>query len=142
MKLRRRSPEDYLSICTALVDLGRFFSFLIYNTVGRTSWTVNQLVARPLPTHRITQTENKRTQISMAVVGFESTTTVFELAKTVHVLDRAATVIGNPEDIHRDNLQSYRRPVAAKSGSSKSDNSSDISSQGVLYKATNQITGK
>jgi hypothetical protein len=30
----------------------------------------------------------------MPRVGFESTTPVFERAKTVHVLDRAATVIG------------------------------------------------
>jgi hypothetical protein len=30
----------------------------------------------------------------MPRVGFESTTPVFELAKTVHALDRAATVIG------------------------------------------------
>jgi hypothetical protein len=33
----------------------------------------------------------------MPRVGFESTTPVFELAMTVHVLDRAATVI-NTED--------------------------------------------
>jgi hypothetical protein len=30
----------------------------------------------------------------MPRVGFQTTTTVFELAKTVHILDRAATVIG------------------------------------------------
>jgi hypothetical protein len=30
----------------------------------------------------------------MAQVEFESTTTVFERAKTVHALDRAAVVIG------------------------------------------------
>jgi hypothetical protein len=46
----------YLSIylSTALVDLGRFFSFVILYTVGRTPWTGNQPVARPLPTHRTT----------------------------------------------------------------------------------------
>jgi hypothetical protein len=54
----------------------------------------NQPVARPLPTHRTTQTQNKRTQTSMPQVGFEPTIPVFEWAKTVHVLDRAATVIG------------------------------------------------
>jgi hypothetical protein len=32
----------------------------------------------------------------MPQVGFETTTTVFEGAKTVHALDRAATVIGLP----------------------------------------------
>jgi hypothetical protein len=47
--------------CTVLVDLGRFFSFLILYTVGRTPSTGDQPVARPLPTHRTTQTQNKRT---------------------------------------------------------------------------------
>jgi hypothetical protein len=31
----------------------------------------------------------------MPLVGFELTIAVFELAKTVHALDRAATVIGS-----------------------------------------------
>jgi hypothetical protein len=35
--------------------------------------------------------ENKRTQTSMPQVGFEPTAAVFERAKTVHALDRAAT---------------------------------------------------
>jgi hypothetical protein len=42
----------------------------------------DQPISRPLPTHIITQTQNKRTQ------------TAFERAKTVHALDLAATVIG------------------------------------------------
>jgi hypothetical protein len=53
----------YLSIYDStvlLLDLGRFFSFLILYTVGRTPWTGNQPVARPLPKHRITQAQNKR----------------------------------------------------------------------------------
>jgi hypothetical protein len=45
-----------------LLGLGRFFRFLILYTVGRTPWTVDQPVARPLPTHRTTHTQNKRTQ--------------------------------------------------------------------------------
>jgi hypothetical protein len=32
---------------------------------GRTPWTGDQPVARQLPPHRIAQTQNKRTQISM-----------------------------------------------------------------------------
>jgi hypothetical protein len=44
-----------------LLDLGRFFSFLIVYTVGGTPWTGDQPVARLLPTHRTTQTQNKRT---------------------------------------------------------------------------------
>jgi hypothetical protein len=57
----------------------------------------DQLVAKPLPTHRITQTQNKCTQTSMPRVAFESTILAFELAKTVHALDRAATVMGSDE---------------------------------------------
>jgi hypothetical protein len=41
-----------------LLGLCRFlFSFLILYTSGKTPWTVDQPVARPLPTHRKTQTE-------------------------------------------------------------------------------------
>jgi hypothetical protein len=36
------------------------FRDLLY-TVGRTPWTGDQPVARPLPTYRTTQTQNKRT---------------------------------------------------------------------------------
>jgi hypothetical protein len=54
----------------------------------------DQPTARPLPTHRTTQTENKRTQTSRPRVGFEPTTPVFERPKMVHGLDHAATMIG------------------------------------------------
>jgi hypothetical protein len=77
-----------------LLGLGRFFSFLILYTVGRTPGMGDQPAARPLPTHRTTQTHNISTQTSMPWVGFEPTIPVFERAKTVHALDRAATVIG------------------------------------------------
>jgi hypothetical protein len=40
-----------------------------------------------------TYTQNKRTQTPMPLVGFEPTIPVFERAKTVHALERAATVI-------------------------------------------------
>jgi hypothetical protein len=42
-----------------------------------------------------TYTQNKCTQTSMPLVGFEPTIPVFERTKTVHALDRAATVIGD-----------------------------------------------
>jgi hypothetical protein len=84
----------YLWLYSPLLDLGLFFSFLIVYTVGRTPWTSDQHVARPLPTHRITQTQNKRTQTSMPGAGFEHTIFVFERAKTVHALPRAATLSG------------------------------------------------
>jgi hypothetical protein len=69
------------------------FQFLHLDTVCRT-WTGDQPVARPLATHRTTQTHNKRTQTSMPRLGLEPTIPAFERAKTVHALDRAATVIG------------------------------------------------
>jgi hypothetical protein len=68
--------------------------FLNLYTVRRTLWTGDQPVARPLPAHRTTQTQNKRTQTSMPRVGFEPTTPVFERPKKVHALDRAAAVMG------------------------------------------------
>jgi hypothetical protein len=84
-----------------LLGLGRFLSFLIFYTVGRTPWTGDQPFARPLPVHRTAQTQNKRTQISMPEVGFELINPVFERAKTVHALDRAATVRNTNINSHR-----------------------------------------
>jgi hypothetical protein len=46
-----------------LFDLGRLFSFVILYTVCRTPWAGDQSVARPLPTHRTTQTQNKGTHV-------------------------------------------------------------------------------
>jgi hypothetical protein len=63
------------------------FQFLNLYAVGRTPWTGDQPVAKPLPTHRTTQTQNKRTHTSMPQVGFEPTIPVFELTETVHSLD-------------------------------------------------------
>jgi hypothetical protein len=76
------------------MDLGRFSTFLILYSACRTSWTGDLPVAGPLSTRRTTQKQNKRTQTSMLQVGFEPTTPLFKRAKTVHALDRAATVIG------------------------------------------------
>jgi hypothetical protein len=44
--------------------------------------------------HSTTQIQNKCRQASMSWVGFEPTIPVFERAKTVHALDRTATVTG------------------------------------------------
>jgi hypothetical protein len=51
------------SLATVFTD--NSISFLILLTVGRTPWTGDQPVARMLPTHRTTQTQNKRTQACM-----------------------------------------------------------------------------
>jgi hypothetical protein len=44
---------------TALVGPGRFVQFPDLFTIGRTPWTCDELVARPLPKHRTAQTQNK-----------------------------------------------------------------------------------
>jgi hypothetical protein len=74
------------------LDFSCFFSFLLLYTVGRTTWT-GESVAKPLPTHKTTKTQNKRTQKSMNWVGFEPMIPPFERMKTVYALDRAVTVI-------------------------------------------------
>jgi hypothetical protein len=79
-----------------LLDIGHFFSFLILYTVGRTPWTTDQAVTRPLSAQRTAQTQNKCTQTPMLQVRIELTVPVFGRAKTVHALDRAATVVEQP----------------------------------------------
>jgi hypothetical protein len=74
--------------------LAVFFSSLLYTQSAGLLGRGDQPVARLLPARRTTQTQNKRTQTSMPGVGFEPTIPAFERAKTVHDLDRAATVIG------------------------------------------------
>jgi hypothetical protein len=51
--------KDYYSFSTAL---GRFFNFLILYIVSKTTWTGDQRVTRPVPTHTTTQIQNKRTE--------------------------------------------------------------------------------
>jgi hypothetical protein len=79
----------------SFVGLWPLFSFLIFYTVVWTPWTGDQPVVRPLPTHRQAQTQNKCTQTSMPQVEFEPTIPGIERVKTIHALDRAATVIGD-----------------------------------------------
>jgi hypothetical protein len=79
----------YLWFYSLLLDLGRFFGFLILYTFGRSPLSGDQTVTRPLPIHRTTQIQNKCTQTSTPRVWFEPTIPAFEPLKTVH-----ATVIG------------------------------------------------
>jgi hypothetical protein len=91
-----------------------FFNYLIIYTVGMTPLTGDQHVASALPTQRATQTQNKRIQTCMPWEGFAPTVResedssclrprghcdrlASERAKTVHALDRAATVMGLPD---------------------------------------------
>jgi hypothetical protein len=84
--------DEYAEQLTSMKQVANraVLQFLNPNTDGRTPWTGDQPVVRPLPT----QTQNKRRQTSMSCVGFEPTIPAFERAKTVHALDRAPTVIG------------------------------------------------
>jgi hypothetical protein len=70
------------------------FQFLNLYTFGRTPWTGDQPVAKPLLAQRTTQTQIKSRGTSMPRVGFEPMIPVFERVKMVHGLDCAATVIG------------------------------------------------
>jgi hypothetical protein len=67
----------------------------LFYTDGGTPWKTDQAVARPLPTHKTRQTQNKLTHKHPYLwAGSEPTISAFEQAKTFHALDRAATVIG------------------------------------------------
>jgi hypothetical protein len=83
----------YLSLCPSIhlsmalqsfVGPWQLISFLIVYTVGRTPWTGDQHVARPLQIYRT------NAQTSMPRVEFELTNPVFERAKAVPALDRAS----------------------------------------------------
>jgi hypothetical protein len=86
----RRRTMIYIYIWLYIpLDLGRCSVFLLLYAVGMAPWTGSSARRKAA-----TYTQNKRTQTSMLPVGFDPTIPVFERAKTVHVLDRAATVIG------------------------------------------------
>jgi hypothetical protein len=79
------------ALCWALPLLQ--FRILCYKD-GRTPWTSDQPVARPLPKHRTTQTQNKRIHRHPCIewVWIHNPSVG---ANEDHALDRAATVIGN-----------------------------------------------
>jgi hypothetical protein len=83
----------YLWLYSPLLDLCHFFSFLILYTVCKTPCTGDQPAARPIPTYRTTQTQNKRRETSLPWGGFKPTIPMFERATTLHALDRTGTVI-------------------------------------------------
>jgi hypothetical protein len=95
---KRRYPPTRLdyhdsenSLSMALQPFGPWphFQFLNLYTFARTLWMSDQPVARPLPTHTTTQTQNTRTETSMPPLGLEPTIAVFQRAKTVHALVRS-----------------------------------------------------
>jgi hypothetical protein len=101
---------------TVLLQFRGFSFFFGSYTIGRTPWTSDQSVARPLPKYGATQTQNKRTHTpnihalsgirahDHSVRGSEDSSYLrwlgyrdrlaSERAKTVHALDRAAAVTG------------------------------------------------
>jgi hypothetical protein len=81
------------------------FQFLNLYTVGRTPWTGNQPVSRPI-LHTGQHKQNKCTQIYMPQVGFEPMFPMFERAKTFHALDRGAIVFGFKHLLYILNLRS------------------------------------
>jgi hypothetical protein len=80
---------------TAPSGPGPCFHFHDHFTDGRTPWTSDQLVARAVPKHRTTQTQNKHihTPNIHTLCGIRNHDPGFR-AKTVHALDRSATVTG------------------------------------------------
>jgi hypothetical protein len=77
------------------MGFGRFFSLLMLFAIGRTPWTGDQPVTKPLLTRTQKQhKQNKFAQTFTSIAGFEPTTPAFELAKTFRALDRAITVVG------------------------------------------------
>jgi hypothetical protein len=84
-----------LILLLPLWSIGPISQFLDHFTDGRTLWTSYQLVARPLPKHMTTQTQNKHIHIpnSHAFCGIRTHDPGFR-AKTIQSLDRSATVTG------------------------------------------------
>jgi hypothetical protein len=95
----------YLWFYSPFVGLWQLFQFLdpIRVFSRRSSWTGDQPVGRPLPMHRTTQTQNKRTHTFIPLSGVEAKIPAFERVKTIHVTDRAATVIGKYSQIFAQN---------------------------------------
>jgi hypothetical protein len=91
--LTTKNNSILLWLYSPLLGFGRLFSFLIYiQSVGLLVQGISP--SQGLYLHTEEYKQNKLTQTSMPRVGFELTTPVFERGKTVHALDRAATVIG------------------------------------------------
>jgi hypothetical protein len=105
-----------LLLYSSLLDLGRYFNFLIFlQSVGLLGRGINRSQGRFLHTEQHKHSEythtHTHTHISMSSVGFEPMILVLERAKTVHALDRAATVtgtiMGRPAQKHK--LQLFKQ---------------------------------
>jgi hypothetical protein len=103
----------YLWLCSPLLGLYNFFSFLIFHIVCRTPWRgISLSQGRYLHTgqhkHRINENRHPYTR-----VGFEPPIPAFERPKTVLASDHAATMIGSGRTWRRviqlKNLKKYRK---------------------------------
>jgi hypothetical protein len=87
----------------SFVEPWPLFQFLNQNTVvGLLGRGISPSKGHYLHTEQHKQ--NKRIQTSMPCVGFEPMIPAFERAKTVHVLDRAATVFDIISKLHMQEI--------------------------------------
>jgi hypothetical protein len=81
----------------------------LFYTDGRTLWMSDQPVARPLHTHRTTQTQNKRTQKHPCLFsGIRTHDPSIRATKTVHALDRVVTIISACFPLSRCNVDEIK----------------------------------
>jgi hypothetical protein len=76
----------YIYIYSSTVHLGSWCLFQFLGSIHSWKDSLDRGLARP--THRTTQTQNKRTQTSMSREGFKPMISVYEQWKAVHTLDR------------------------------------------------------
>jgi hypothetical protein len=104
--------HKYIFSLMALQPLWTLAAFSVSWSIGRTPSTGDQPVAMPLPTHRTTQTQNKRTQTSMPWMGFEPTIPVFERTKMVININWSnikLVVLAKPFTLDRNTLPTRKQ---------------------------------
>jgi hypothetical protein len=91
-----RNEEKYLGMGHRSSPPAQSGSRPLIHTDGRTPWTSDQPIARPLPKHRATQTQNKHihTPNIHALSGIRTHVPSVLASKISYALDRAATVTG------------------------------------------------
>jgi hypothetical protein len=93
------SQTFFPDLLLPLWSMGLISQFLDHFTDGRTPWTGDQLVARPLPEHRTTQTQNKhiRTRNINALCGIRIHDPVFRAREDSTCL----TPLGYRDRLHK-----------------------------------------
>jgi hypothetical protein len=97
-----------LWLYSPLLDFSHFYSFLIFNTVGRFSWTGDQSVIWPLPGHSTAETQNKCTHRHPCLEWDLNSRSQCLSRRRQFMLQtsRPATVIGNFDEM--DPLNKHR----------------------------------